>query len=175
MFCINCGSKIQEDAKFCSNCGKRITHGTSSKNKVIGTKTKTIGGKIFGNINEEDIRMANSFLEQHNFGKVFWSFSMAPGQVKGITLTGEVMEKPLPYHFKIDALMPKGAGIFGAIVTYASGWNPEQELNEWTKMNPDKRIRSNRIVTHGGIPTQLYILYTVKKDKVYGYESNKQG
>lgn len=31
MFCINCGSKLDEDALFCTNCGKKVAEGVSKK------------------------------------------------------------------------------------------------------------------------------------------------
>lgn len=30
MYCLKCGNKIEEDAKFCSKCGKSVSEGQPS-------------------------------------------------------------------------------------------------------------------------------------------------
>lgn len=35
MFCPECGSKVQDDAKFCANCGKVINQSQTDNSNVV--------------------------------------------------------------------------------------------------------------------------------------------
>ena len=38
MFCMNCGAKLQEGAKFCVNCGMAIGENKSNETKLVPAK-----------------------------------------------------------------------------------------------------------------------------------------
>ncbi len=38
MFCMNCGAKLQEGAKFCMNCGMAIGENKSNETKLVPAK-----------------------------------------------------------------------------------------------------------------------------------------
>ncbi|WP_238883897.1 zinc ribbon domain-containing protein [Clostridium sp. YIM B02551] len=162
MFCKMCGSKVDGNSNFCSNCGAKLG-ASRPQNSIKETLSQTIGGKLIGNFNEADLFAANQFLKSHNFGKVFWNFNMAPGQVRGITFTCEILENPVPYVFQMEMISPTGARTFGALFSLLNAWNADAALNDWIKLNPNKRVKSSRVITHKGVPTQLYILFTVLK------------
>ena len=64
MFCIKCGTQIQDNAKFCSNCG----HPTQASGSAISPIVSTTGIKgFFDNVNLSKSGIASLILAAVNF------------------------------------------------------------------------------------------------------------
>ncbi|MGI2295955.1 zinc-ribbon domain-containing protein [Paenibacillus sp. GXUN7292] len=160
MFCSKCGIGLANGSRFCSGCGSPI--GGIDRNQQFEVVTQSFNGGIMRGIQDEHRYQINQFLNNKNFQKVHWNFSIKNGRVYAITLTCDRTDRQLPYRFGISYEEAKSGKNFGWLSSIFTGWNVEKGLQAFQAVNPNAQIKATRPIHDQGMNYGLYILHTYK-------------
>lgn len=162
MYCIKCGNNLPSGANFCPRCGKK--QGPNEDSIPHKCVSKTFGGGLIAVPNSKKLAsQINDWLDGLSGVKfVRWNFGISRGFVRKVTLTAEVTDMPKPYCFQVEVISLTGR-VLGWIASVWSIKGIDGLIDEWTKNNSDKRIRSTRIINDFGQPVEVWILYTMNK------------
>ncbi|WP_339207899.1 hypothetical protein MHH56_09560 [Paenibacillus sp. FSL K6-3182] len=149
--------ELLKNSKYCSQCGTATF--IKTENEQVEFINQSFTGSMV-RIGDEHRRQINHFLQNNNFQKISWHFSITQGRVYTLTLTSEKPQKPLPYRFGIYYSGTANSSAFGWLSSVFTGWNVDSALQQFQASNPNVRIRSTSPIHDRGTNIGLYILFT---------------
>lgn len=139
MFCMNCGEKLVEGAKFCSNCGTNLSKMVGVENIILPLANNVVKGdntNVFNLMEIKEEVIENIFSENFHIRGEFGKHVFIAGKdrleyeydLKEHFLSGNSEEKLLMIFEYVDNYKNKGFIITNQRIAWDYGWGISEIL-----------------------------------------------
>lgn len=162
MHCTQCGTAANPGDKFCAQCGSALhkpnPRPSQHRRQIAQTFQSPIQRTLFSDP-ERLGTMATQWLREQKPHYVRLNLNISNSQVLSLTLTCEVGDSPPPFMFGLDGISMVRKSLGSVIRSMRSRPQSEDYIHAWTASHPAARIVTQRVVSGGNIPVELWILY----------------